>query len=186
VRILFVEQMPQNYAAALVRALNQQDFHPVLVLGTSTYSEALVSNSGGSSAIDGAYLIQAASLYLGEDANSIPAVTTFLTWVQKVSPGFDPDYYTLCGWLSGELFTQALRAAGTHPTRGSVLRELRAITSFSGGNLVGTGDPASKGPTACYIIARIENGRFVRVDDPPLNGPAHGYRCDDTEATAAS
>ena len=56
VKILFVEQMPQNYASALVRALNQQDFHPVLVLGTSTYSEALVANSGGATAIDGAYL----------------------------------------------------------------------------------------------------------------------------------
>ena len=33
VKILFLEQMPANYAAAVVKALNQQNFHPVLVLG---------------------------------------------------------------------------------------------------------------------------------------------------------
>ena len=186
VRILFIEQMPQNYASALVHALNQQDFHPVLVLGTSTYSEALVPNSGGASVIAGAYLVQAASLYLGEDANSIPAVGTFLTWVQKVSPGFEPDYYTLTGWLSGQLFTQALRAAGTHPTRGSVLRALRATTSFSGDNMVGTGNPSAKTPTNCYIITQIENGRFVRLDDPPVDGATHGYRCDQSRASSPS
>ena len=49
----------------------------------------------GPSAIDGAYMEQNTSLYLGEDASGIPAVNTFLTWVQKASPGFKADLYTL-------------------------------------------------------------------------------------------
>jgi branched-chain amino acid transport system substrate-binding protein len=178
VKILFLEQMPQNYASAVIQALNQQSFHPVVVLGTSTYSEELVPNSGGAAAIDGAYLEQPTSLFLGEDAGKIPAVNTFLTWVQKASTGFKADYYTLAGWLSAELFVQALREAGTHPSRGSVLQALRGITSFSGNYLVGTGNPSAKKPTNCYILAQIENGKFQRLDDPPVNGPTHGYRCD--------
>jgi branched-chain amino acid transport system substrate-binding protein len=178
VKILFLEQMPQNYASAVIQALNQQSFHPVVVLGTSTYSEELVPNSGGAAAIDGAYLEQPTSLFLGEDAGKIPAVNTFLTWVQKASPGFKADYYTLAGWLSAELFVQALREAGTHPSRGSVLQALRGITSFSGNYLIGTGNPSAKKPTNCYILAQIENGKFQRLDDPPVNGPTHGYRCD--------
>ncbi len=178
VKILFLEQMPQNYAAAVVQALNQQNFHPVVVFGASAYSEALVPSSGGAGAIDGAYLDQGTSLYLGEDSHNIPAVQTFLDWVQKASPGFKADYYTLSGWLSAELFTEALHAAGTHPSRGSVLKALRDITSFSGGNVVGTSDPSAKKPTNCYVIARIENGQFQRHDDPPVDGPTHGYRCD--------
>ncbi len=118
VKILFIEQMPQNYAAAVVKALTLQNFHPVLVLGASTYSQELVPNSGGAAAIDGAYLEQGFALYLGEDAASIPAVNTFLTWVQSVSPGFKPDLFTLFGWLSGELFAQALQSAGTEPDPG--------------------------------------------------------------------
>ncbi len=70
VKILFLEQMPENYASSVIQALNQQDFHPVVVLGTSTYSEELVPNSGGAAAIDGAYLEQPTSLFLGEDAGN--------------------------------------------------------------------------------------------------------------------
>jgi branched-chain amino acid transport system substrate-binding protein len=178
VKILFIEQMPQNYAAAVVKALNLQDFHPTLVLGASTYSEELVPNSGGAAAIDGSYLEQGFALYLGEDAASIPAVNTFLTWVQNVSPGFKPDLFTLFGWLSGVLFGQALQSAGANPTRGSVLKALGEITSFSGGNLTGTVNPAAKKPSNCYIIAHIVNGKFERLDTPPIDGPTHGYRCD--------
>ena len=177
VKILFLEQMPENYAASVVKALNLQDFHPVLVLGGSTYSQELVPDSGGPAAIDGAYMEQNTALYLGEDSG-IPAVNTFLTWVQKASPGFHADLYTLYGWLSAELFSQALKAAGSDPSRGSELEALRHITSFSGGYLVGTANPAGKVPTNCYIIARIENGKYQRLDDPPVNGPTHGYRCD--------
>jgi branched-chain amino acid transport system substrate-binding protein len=178
VKILFLEQMPQNYASSVIQALNQQNFHPVVVLGTSTYSEELVPNSGGPAAIDGAYLEQPTALFLGEDIGIIPAVYTFLAWVQKASPGFKADYYTLAGWLSAELFVQALRDAGTHPSRGSVLKSLRSITSFSGNYLVGPGNPSAKKPTNCYILAKIVNGKFQRLDDPAVGGATHGYRCD--------
>ncbi len=178
VKILFIEQMPQNYAAAVVKALNLQNFHPEVVLGASTYSEELVPNAGGAAAIDGAFLEQGYALYLGEDADSIPAVNTFLTWVQNVSPGFKPDLFTLFGWLSGELFAQALQSAGPDPSRGSVLKALRGITSFTGGNLTGPVNPAAKQPSNCYIIGHIVAGKFERLDTPPINGPTHGYRCD--------
>lgn len=178
VKILFLEQMPENYAASVVQALNQQNFHPVLVLGGSTYSEKLVPDAGGPAAIDGAYMEQNAALYLGEDSSGIPAVGTFLHWVQQASPGFHADLYTLYGWLSAELFAQALKAAGPDPTRGSVLQALRHITSFSGGYLTGPANPADKIPTNCYIIATIKNGKYQRLDDPPVSGPTHGYRCD--------
>ena len=179
VRILFIEQMPENYASAVFQALDAQDFHPVVVLGASTYSNALVAASGGPAATDGAYLEQALSLYLGGDAAAIPAVSTFLSWVQKVSPGFKPDLYTLYGWVSAELFVRAFRNAGSDPSRGSELRALRAIDHFSAGNLIAPSDPAAKTPSSCYIIARITGGTFVRTDDPPTSGPTGGYRCDE-------
>ena len=90
IKILFLEQMPENYAAAVVKALNQQDYHPQVVFGASTYSEQLVPDSGGASAIDGAYMEMVNSLFLGEDANVLPAAKTFQTWVQKADPGSTP------------------------------------------------------------------------------------------------
>jgi branched-chain amino acid transport system substrate-binding protein len=178
VKILFLEQMPANYAAAVVKALNTQNFHPQIVFGASTYSEQLVPDSGGAAAIDGAYLDQVTSLFLGEDAGALPAASTFQTWVQKVSPGFKPDLYTLFGWLSAQLFAQGLQAAGPSPTRGSLLQQLQKITSFNGGYLIADSNPAKKVPPYCYVLAQIKNGQFKRIDDPPINGSSHGYRCD--------
>jgi hypothetical protein len=137
-----------------------------------------VSSSGGAANIDGAYLAQNAALYLKEDAADLPAVNTFLTWIQKAQPGFKADLYSFYGWLNAELFVQALEAAGPNPSRGSVLQALRHIHSFSGGNLVGTSDPANKAPSNCYIIARFANGQIQRLDDPPVTAPTYGYRCD--------
>ncbi len=180
VQILFLEQEPQNYASAIFRDLDQQNFHPVVVLGAASYSRQLIGNAGGPQAVDGAYLEQGASLYLGEDAAQIPAVTTFNTWVQKVSPGFTTDFFTLTGWLCGELFVDALRKAGADPSRGSLLQALRKITAFDSGNLLPVSNPAGKVPITCYLLGQITNGRFQRLDDPPVTGSTQGFRCDGT------
>ncbi|MGA2836236.1 MAG: ABC transporter substrate-binding protein [Acidimicrobiales bacterium] len=184
VQILFLEQEPQNYASAIFRDLDEQDFHPVVVLGAPSYNPQLVANSGGAQAVDGAYLEQVASLYLGGDADQIPAITTFTTWVHKVSPGFTPDFFTLTGWLCAELFVDALRNAGTDPSRGSLLQALRKITAFQSGNLVPVSNPSGKVPVTCYLLGQVTGGNFERLDDPPVSGPTHGFRCDGTYHTA--
>ena len=181
VKILFIDQMPANYASALLKALVQQNFHPKVVLGAATYSNALVAESGGASAVNGSYLDQNYSLYLGGDARAIPAVGTFLHWVAKTSPGFQPDLFTLYGWLSAELFTQALQNAGTNPSRGSLLQALSKITSFDGNHIIAPTDPAAKKVGNCYIIGEVVNGQFVRTSaNPSVSGPTHGYRCNGT------
>ncbi len=178
VQILFLEQEPQNYAASIFKDLDEQNFHPVVVLGTAAYSHQLIANSGGASNVDGAYLEQQEALFLGEDAPAIPAVATFNTWVQKVSPGFTTDFFTLQGWLAAELFGQGLRNAGSNPSRGSLQEALRKVTSFNGNGLVPTSNPAQKIPSGCYIIGQVVHGTFQRLDDPPIDGPTHGFRCD--------
>jgi hypothetical protein len=180
VQILFLEQEPQNYASAIFRDLTQQNFHPVVVLGAPSYNPQLIANAGGPAAVDGAYLEQAEALYLGEDAAQIPAVGTFNTWVQKVSPGFSPDNFTIIGWLCADLFVTALRNAGSDPSRGSLLQALRKVTAFDSGNLAPVTDPAGKVPVTCYLMGQITAGTWQRLDDPPVNGPDKGFRCDGT------
>jgi ABC-type branched-subunit amino acid transport system substrate-binding protein len=113
-------------------------------------------------------------------------VGTFLKWVQKASPGFKADYYTLAGWANTQLFVQALKAAGKDPTQGSVQQQLRKITSFNASNLLATTNPAQRKQATCYLIAKVVNGQFVRSDDPPVNGSTNGYRCDGGFLAASS
>ena len=39
-------------------------------------------------------------------------------------------------------------------------------------------DPVTKELSNCYLMGQVVNGQFQRVDDPPVSGPTHGYRCD--------
>jgi ABC-type branched-subunit amino acid transport system substrate-binding protein len=178
VQLIFIDQLPENYVGGIFQALNQQNFHPKVIIGTAAYSEALVPAAGGPANVDGTDLEMPNALFLGEDASGIPAVGTFLRWVQKVSPGFKPDYYTLAGWANTQLFVQALSAAGKSPTQGSVQQQLRKITSFDASHLLAPTNPADGQTATCYLVAKVVAGHFVRSDDPPVNGPTHGYRCD--------
>jgi len=178
VKMLVVDSMAETYASALLKNLVQQNFHPVIVLGAATYTPKLVPDSGGPAAVDGARFAMSTTLYQGQDASQVPAVSTFLHWVNIASPGFAPDLYTLYGWVSAELFAQALQNAGTDPSRGSLLAQLGKITTFDGNHIIGPNDPAAKTVGNCYIVGQVANGNFQRVDDPPVSGPNHGFRCD--------
>ncbi len=177
VKIIFIDQLPQNYASALLKNLDQQNFHPQVILGAASYSNELIPNSGGASAVDGSYLDQNTSLYLGQDSSVIPAVALFNSWVAKVSPGFKADLFTLYGWLSAELFSDALKNAGSDPSRGSLLQALSKVTSFSGNNIVTPSNPAAKTVSNCYLIGIVAYGDFARLDDPSVNSATHGYLC---------
>ncbi len=183
VKLLFLDQLPEIYTSAVLKALSQQDFHPQVILGAGSYSNSLVTNSGGAANVDGAAVNQNSSFYLGQDSGKIPAVDTFNKWVKIASPTFKADIFSFYGWLSAELFTQALRNAGTDPTRGSLLTALSKVTSFSGQNIEIPVNPAAKTVSNCYLLGEIANGDYQRVDDPPVSGSTNGYRCDYTYIT---
>jgi ABC-type branched-subunit amino acid transport system substrate-binding protein len=178
VKILVVDSMAETYASALLKNLVQQNFHPVVVLGAATYTAKLVPDSGGPAAVNGAFLDQSTSLYLGQDASSIPAVATFLHWVNVASPGFKADLFTLYGWLSAQLFAQGLQNAGANPSRGSLLTQMGKINSFDGNHMIGPNNPAAKSVGNCYLIGQVVNGDFQRLDDPAVSSGTHGFRCD--------
>jgi branched-chain amino acid transport system substrate-binding protein len=178
VKMLFVDSMAEAYASGLLKALTAQNFHPIVILGAATYTNKLVADSGGSAAVNGDYLEQSTALYLGQDASSVPAVASFLHWVNVASSGFTPDLFTLYGWLSAQVFVQALQNAGTNPSRGALLTQLSKISTFDGQHIIGPNDVAAKTPGNCYLIGQVVNGNWQRLDNPPVSGPNHGFRCD--------
>ncbi len=150
-------------AAILVQNAATQNWHPGLVFSDGpVYADQFISHAGGPAVADGIQLGQSQALYLGQDAKSVPADKQFITWVKKVNPSWVPDLYTLYGWASADLFVQALKAAGPHPTRGSVIAQLQKITSFDANGLIAPEDPADKKPSACFLMASIKNGNYVR------------------------
>ena len=151
----------------------QQNFHPDLtILGASAYDPQLIP-LGTADALEGVHLYLPSAMYLGEDRGVNKEVDLFLTWLKKTHPSANPDLFTVYGWASARLFVQALQAAGPQAKRATLLAALKNIHQFDSNGLLQAGDPAGKNPGACYVIADIKGGKFVRAPDS-----ASGYRCD--------
>ena len=160
-------------AAIFVENAATQNWHPGLIFsGGPVYADQFISHAGGPAVTNGIQIGQVYALYLGQDATRVPAVKQFDTWVKKVDSSWVPDLYTLFGWASAEMFVQALKAAGPNPTRGSVMAQLKKITSFNADGLFGGSDPAAKTLTPCFLVAGIKNGTYVR--ELPTGG---GFDC---------
>jgi ABC-type branched-subunit amino acid transport system substrate-binding protein len=150
-------------AAIFVQNAATQNWHPGLIFsGGPVYADQFIAHAGGPGVTSGIQIGQVFSLYLGQDEKSLPADKEFLSYVKKVNPSWVPDLYTLYGWASADMFVQALKAAGPHPTRGAVLAQLKKITSFDANGLMATVDPAAKTISPCFMMADIKNGNFVR------------------------
>ena len=168
-------------AAIFVQNAATQNWHPGLIFSAGpVYADQFISHAGGPAVANGIMIGQIYPLYLGQDSATVPAVKQFLTYTKKVNSSWVPDLYTLFGWASGQLFVQALQAAGPHPTRGAVIDELKKITSFDASGMVAPANPAAKKPSPCFMMATIKNGNFVRVM------PKSGFDCNTSYFYASS
>jgi ABC-type branched-subunit amino acid transport system substrate-binding protein len=168
-------------AAIFVQNAATQNWHPGLIFsGGPVYAKQFVSHAGGPAVTNGIMIGQAFPLYLGEDANKVPADKLFLLYTKKVNPSWVPDLYTLFGWASGQLFVQALQAAGPNPTRGTVIDQLKKITSFNASGMVSPTNPAGKKPSGCFMMATLKGGNYVRVT------PKSGFDCSSSYFYASS
>jgi ABC-type branched-subunit amino acid transport system substrate-binding protein len=182
VKLFFTTQMPDSYSATLAEEMQQQDFKPVVIQGDA-YSANLVKDGG--SAVNGVYLDVGYVLYLGTDEN-LPAAALFNRWMKIADPAANFELQSLYGWAAAQLFVQALRNAGTTPTRASLLEALDKITSFDASGLLSPGgDPAANVPGQCFVLAQVVNGQIVRVAPTPTTGficspggllPAAGFK----------
>jgi hypothetical protein len=168
-------------AAIFVQNAATQNWHPGLIFsGGPVYAKQFISHAGGPAVTNGIMIGQAFPLYLGEDASKLPADKLFLTYTKRVSSSWVPDLYTMFGWISAQLFVQALQAAGPHPTRGAVVAQLKKITNFDASGMVAPTNPAAKKQSGCFMIATIKNGKFVRVM------PNSGFDCNTSYYKAPS
>jgi ABC-type branched-subunit amino acid transport system substrate-binding protein len=173
VKMLLLVAMDVKAAARLMKAAEGQHWKPELTaFGASAYDPQLVPLAGAS-ALENVFLYLPTALYIGEDRTVSKEVDLFLTWLKRTHPSAAPDLFTAYGWGSARLFVQALQAAGPKATRAGLIAALKNIHQFDANGLLALADPAAKQPPTCYVLARINGGKFARVDDPP-----NGYRCD--------
>lgn len=173
VQMVVLMDTNDSYGGTLMEEMHTQGFHPKVIWGgASTYTPTFLKDSGSAAAVNGYVMEMAEALWQGQDASTVPAIKTFLHWVDGVHSGFVPDLYTVYGWASAQLLVQALEGAGSSPTQASLLSSLRKVTDFDADGMLPPADPAAKTPASCYLIAKVSNDTWHRVQ--PAKG---GYVC---------
>jgi ABC-type branched-subunit amino acid transport system substrate-binding protein len=152
----------------------QQSYKPQLVESLGTAYDGSFFKLVNPGAAQPVLIDQQQALYLGGDAKTTPEVGLFDTWMAKTHPGFQPDIFSVFGWSSARLFTQALQAAGTNPTRDSVLAALRNVHSFDSNGLLATANPADKKAPTCWVLIKTNNTQYQRMSPP---SPSQGFTC---------
>jgi len=167
VRLFFSTELPDNYAATLAKQFQQQSFK-AMNIEAAAYSDQFLKLAG--SAANNVYIEQSYALYLGQDAETVPAVRLFNEWMKKVDSKANFEIESVFGWTSAELFVQALAQAGNPPTRLGLLRALNKVTLFNDGGLTPPSDPAAGVPSGCFLLAQVQHGAIKRVAPTPPTG----------------
>ncbi len=163
----------------LEAAEEQQGFAPeVTALETNFYQANYPAQSGGNA--DGNY-VQLTTWPFGE-ADQNPAMEEFLAALEAAVPGVAPEQLGVLSWSAWLMWAQAAKNAGSDLTRETLVTELGKITSWDGGGLHGTSDPAANEPSPCFILMQIEDESFKRVfpteaDDAAIYEEGQGFSC---------
>ena len=169
VQMVYIVGMQISQVADLAKDMAAQGFTPKIFSTSGVgYDSSYIPTAG--TAANGTETLEQSALFQGEDAKSVPAVALFDKWIKKTDPKAHIDVYALYGWSAAELFTQALQAAGPNPTRVGLLAQLNKITSFTAGGLTAPGNPAQKVPENCWLLTKVQNGKWVRTTPTPKTG----------------
>ncbi|HEY2427406.1 MAG TPA: ABC transporter substrate-binding protein [Acidimicrobiales bacterium] len=172
VKMVFIIAVNAPDLAAFSQEAYQQGFKPEVFVAPVGYFGSYVSEAGGPQAVEGQYVPSTQSMFLGEDAATVPEVATFDHWIKSSFPSFAIDQFSATSWANTALFVQALKAAGAHLTRQGLLTALSQIHSFNDNGLMSPTDIGAKKPGTCYLLLQIRGGKYTKVDDPPT-----GFRC---------
>jgi ABC-type branched-subunit amino acid transport system substrate-binding protein len=172
VKFVYLTALDYKATARLAKAVAQQNFTvDAFVSGGVAYDPNFITFAGP--AANGVFSEQQMTMYNGEDA-SIPEVQLFNQWVRQVKPGYKPDLFAVYGWGSTRLLADALKAAGPKITRASVNDAIRKLGQYDVHGLIAPANPGTKAPPTCYILVKINNGKFERFDSPGV-----AFRCAD-------
>jgi ABC-type branched-subunit amino acid transport system substrate-binding protein len=118
-----------------------------------------------------------------EEKDDNPAMKSYLELLEKGVPGAIPAELGVQAWSAGLLFATAAKAAGPNLTRETLMAELEKVHSWNAGGLHGTTDPGTHTGAHCFVMMKVDDGKFVRAYPLP-DKDAAVYNNDDLKGMA--
>ena len=155
-----------QYAVRLAQAIQQQsNFHPIFVLDPVGYDPGYVTSGG--SAVEGTHIWINSRTF--EEASSLPEMQTYITWLHRVAPGANPNYFGLFAWSAGMLFAQEALTLGGKLTRKSLLAALSTVDNWTGNGMFGPQHVGARVTGSCYGFITLKGGVWVREGPRPFS-----------------
>lgn len=156
----------------LQKEMAKQDYRPAIVdLEANFYDHRYLeaTHAAGDTA-DGTTV--RSTFWPFEEADANPATKQFLEILDTYT-GAEPTLLGAQSFSAGLLFATAAKAAESDLTRERLIAELSKIHEWTSGGLHGTTDPGNGTPSECFILLRIDKGKYVR------EYPEEGFSCPD-------
>jgi ABC-type branched-subunit amino acid transport system substrate-binding protein len=176
VKIVDLTAVAVTNDADFLQQAAQQNFHPDVVYAATAYDAKFFKLLGSASLANGVvYSALPDALYLGQDRAAVPAVNTFLTWLENTHHGASADLFAVDAWAAGDLLVQAMKAAGSNITPASVGQAIKTVNNFNADGLIGVTSPGQKMGTRCVVMAGVVDGQWKRLDPT-----SSGFDCSGT------
>lgn len=141
-------------SATLIRWARRLEWNPVFVnisfVGTSTLAEELGPRG------EGVYITQVVPF---PDDTRVPVVAQYQKALAALSPGTEPGFVSLEGYLAGRVVAEGLRLAGPEATREEFLQALRHAPAIDlGGFELRYGERDNQGSDRVFLTVIDANG----------------------------
>lgn len=105
------------------------------------------------------------------EASGNPEMQLYESWLQRVAPGAQPDYFGMYAWSAGRLFQKAATMVGAKLTRKALFTALQGIHSWNDYGMHTAHDIGAKREGNCTLYVEIKSSGFVRAF------PSSGWTC---------
>ena len=123
------EYSDESSAVRLLQSMEQYNFTPQVVDWFSEeYSPQFIQQTTPASNGD-LVLLSATDAY--SDASSNSEMQLFLSWMNRVAPGFHQDIFAILAWSAGLAFEAAAKAVGPDLTRPALLIEFKTLPALA-------------------------------------------------------
>jgi hypothetical protein len=150
-----------QYAVKLKSAFSGAGYNPIFVMDPTAYDAGYVS---AGAPVNGTYSFVPGPLF--EEANRNPALSTYLTWLNRTSGGA-PSFFGVYAWSAAALFTEKAVQLGGKLTRASLVNAVRGVQSWTANKMTPPQDPGGKHTAHCMSVVHLQNGRWVRKTPYP-------------------
>jgi branched-chain amino acid transport system substrate-binding protein len=151
---------PYKPCAEFIKRARKSNFNPVFVNISFVGASALAQELGP----DGEGVIVSQVVPFPWDT-SVKAVAEYQAAIKALDRKADPDFVSLEGYLAGRLAIEALRNAGSSPTRIAMIEIIKKIGTFDIGGLTMTfGPQKNEGLDQVFLTVIQRDGSFKAVE----------------------